>query len=50
LAGEYLRRLTGLELVQEIDGRLALTELGRKRVAPAKPEKWIADVVDLDRR
>jgi hypothetical protein len=30
LASEHLRRLTLLELVQEIDGKLALTELGRE--------------------
>jgi hypothetical protein len=49
LASEHLRRLTLLELVQEIDGKLALTELGRERVAPSKPEKWISDEVELKR-
>ncbi|WP_428673801.1 hypothetical protein [Reyranella sp.] len=48
VADEYVRRLAVLELVQEIDGKLALTELGRMRVAP-KPEKWIADQVTLRR-
>ncbi|WP_428672015.1 hypothetical protein [Reyranella sp.] len=48
VADEYFRRLVLLELVQEIDGKLVLTELGRERVAP-KPEKWIADEVTLKR-
>ena len=49
LASEHLRRLALLELIREIDGKLALTELGRERVAPSKPEKWIADEVELKR-
>jgi hypothetical protein len=49
LASEHLRRLTLLELIQEIDGKLALTELGRERAAPSKPEKWIADRVTFKR-
>jgi len=49
LASEHLRRLALLELVREIDGKLALTELGRERAAPAMPEKWISDEVELKR-
>jgi hypothetical protein len=50
LASEHLRRLALLELIHERDGKLALTELGRERVAPSKPEKWIADEVPINRR
>ena len=49
LASEHIRRLALLELIREKDGKLALTELGRERVAPPKPEKWVADEVTLKR-
>ncbi len=49
LASEHFRRLALLELIRETDGKLALTEMGRERVAPPKPEKWIADEVELKR-
>ena len=50
LASEHLRRLALLELIQDIDGKLALTETGRQRIAPSpKPEKWVADRVTLKR-
>ena len=49
LASEHIRRLALLELIHESDGKLALTELGRVRLAPSKPEKWIADEVTLKR-
>jgi hypothetical protein len=34
LAREYRRRLKRLDLIQEIDGKLALIEIGRARTAP----------------
>ena len=40
LASEHRRRLTQLALIQEIDGMLALTAMGRERTA--SPER-IAD-------
>jgi hypothetical protein len=40
LARECRRRLKRLALIQEIDGKLALTEIGR-----ARTRRWIADKV-----
>ena len=47
VADDHLRRLMQLELVYEVDGMLALTEFGLKRIEPRKPQKWIADLVEI---
>jgi hypothetical protein len=42
LASDHRRRLKHLDLIVEIDGKLALTDTGRERIVPSpKPTKWI---------
>jgi hypothetical protein len=48
LPESHIHKLKRLDLVEEIDGSVALTDVGTKRHAKLdRPEKWIADTVSI---